>query len=193
MFDFKLSTFDPAHSCLTYDSLNLVAGYSVVLLENPCGHKYENDNDRMGKKTTKYSDDCTQYIIVIWIWWQIIHRPNWTVTKFAPGIMALVLIFELPKKKRAPYLALDFLWFVSCNSFFSYFWQLKSFFYTISGQVFSLFFYRLLSVLWHVYAETLSVLARQLGENFRPLATECLQFGFSLINDSTEPDLRRTM
>jgi len=41
--------------------------------------------------------------------------------------------------------------------------------------------------------DTLGVLARTLGEHFRPIAVECLQLGLSLVNSTTDPDIRRCM
>ncbi|KAH9499795.1 Importin-4 [Bulinus truncatus] len=40
--------------------------------------------------------------------------------------------------------------------------------------------------------DTLAVFARSIGaETFQPLATECIELGFSLLQSSTDPDLRR--
>ncbi|XP_059170198.1 importin-4-like isoform X2 [Physella acuta] len=40
--------------------------------------------------------------------------------------------------------------------------------------------------------DTLAVFARSIGEEtFRPLATECIQLGLNLLNNTTDPDLRR--
>jgi hypothetical protein len=39
--------------------------------------------------------------------------------------------------------------------------------------------------------DALSVLARKLGQHFRPLAGECVQLGLTLLKDSSDPDLRR--
>ncbi|ESN91050.1 hypothetical protein HELRODRAFT_104231 [Helobdella robusta] len=41
--------------------------------------------------------------------------------------------------------------------------------------------------------DTLGVLVRTLGESFDSLAPECLVLGLSLINDATDPDLRRSI
>ena len=39
--------------------------------------------------------------------------------------------------------------------------------------------------------DTLSVLARTVGDMFRPLASQCLQIAIKLLTDGTDPDLRR--
>jgi len=41
--------------------------------------------------------------------------------------------------------------------------------------------------------DALSVLARKLGEHLRPLAVDSLQLGLTLLKDSTDPDLRRSI
>lgn len=43
------------------------------------------------------------------------------------------------------------------------------------------------------FADTLGVLCRTMGEHFRPLVAECLQLALSLMDDASDPDLRRCM
>ena len=46
---------------------------------------------------------------------------------------------------------------------------------------------------WAVYVDTLGVLARTLAEHFRPIAVDCLQLGLSLVSNTADPDVRRSM
>jgi len=43
------------------------------------------------------------------------------------------------------------------------------------------------------FVDTLGVLARTLGEHFRPIAVECLQLGLSLVGNTADPDVRRAV